>query len=171
MTTDQRTGPAEALAPVRAALLARARATADAKLAEADAEAELALRQAREEAASILARARTAGEADARSVRAGEHARARRVARGLVLAARRHAYEELRRRSQQALRQQDPAVLASALTDRVRATLGDSARLAAHPSGGLVGEDDGRRVDCSIEALADRSMSLLAGELSGLWSP
>jgi hypothetical protein len=160
----------DALAPVRAALLAGARATAEAAIAAADAEACRTIGAARAEAEHLLAEARAKGEADAEVVRLAERARARRTARALTLAANNDAYETLRRCSREALLRQAQPELTAALTAHARQALGDSARVAPHPDGGVIGELAGVRVDCSVDALVDRAMSLHAGQLRGLWS-
>ncbi|MFW6205294.1 MAG: hypothetical protein ACOC96_09995, partial [Actinomycetota bacterium] len=61
------TGSAAALGPVQSALVAEARASADAVLAEAREEAERRREEARERAARILADSRAEGEQQARS--------------------------------------------------------------------------------------------------------
>jgi hypothetical protein len=119
----------------------------------------------------MCAQARAAGRADAAGVCAAELARARRAARELVLTAQRDAYDELGRRTGDALR--DPAriaVLRSALAARARAALGETAAIVDHPSGGVVGQVAGRRVDCSIDALVEHVLATRADRLAGLWS-
>ncbi|MGZ4544935.1 MAG: hypothetical protein ACXVXT_06045 [Blastococcus sp.] len=174
------TGPASAelraaLAPVRAALLARAHAAADAVLAEADADAEAALAEARQQAAALLADARARGERDAATADARERAHARREARTTVLGAQRAAYEDLRRRGHEAARALRtgpgyPALLAH-LTARARAELGPTAVVREHPDGGVVAEAPGRRLDATLAALADRALDGLGPDVQGLWAP
>jgi hypothetical protein len=167
--------PAAALAPVRAGLLARAHADADAALAEADADADSALAEARQQAAAILADARARGERDAAVAEARERARARREARSTVLGAQRAAYEELRRRGEAAARALRtgpgyPALVAS-LSACARAELGPAAVIREHPDGGVVAEVPGRRLDATLAALADRALDGLGPDVQGLWAP
>lgn len=174
------TGPTSAdlrvaLAPVREGLLAQARADADATLAAADADVAAVLAEAREQAATILADARARGERDAATLEARERARARREGRSAVLQAQRVAYEELGRRGREAaqLLRADPGypALVARLTDRARAELGPGAVVREHPGGGVVAEATGRRLDDTLEALADRALADLGSEVQGLWAP
>src|SRR5512145_470506 len=96
MTTTRERTTTDALAPVREALLRRAREDAQRLLADADQAAAATLAAARHEAAEIRAAARAQGEADAGSVLAGERARLRRRARAMTLGAQGAAYEQLR---------------------------------------------------------------------------
>jgi hypothetical protein len=161
-----------ALAPVRDALLARARADAAAALADADTDAAAVLAEAREQAAALLREAREQGEREAAALRTREHARAGREARTVVLGAQRAALEELRRRGRAAARAlgEDPALL-DRLRARLLADLGPDAVVRDHPDGGLVAEAPGRRVDASLGALADRALDALGVEVQGLWTP
>lgn len=163
------------LAPVRAALLERARADADAVLSDADAAAVAVRTQAQEEAEAVLSAARALGCADAAAVLAGERARAARTSRGIVLAAQRAAYDQLRRRARDAvsdLRNDPgyPAVLA-ALRDRVVRDLGPDAVVTEDERGGVVGECAGRTVRYTLDDLADAVVERLGSDLGGLWSP
>ena len=164
-----------ALEPVRAALLARARADGDARLASADADAETAVAAARVEAAAAVAEARAQGERDAALVRTAERARARRQARAVVLRAQRAAYDELRRRSRAAaarLRTEPeyPALL-DRLTALARAELGPAAVVRVHPDGGVVAQAPGRHIDLRLATLAERAVDTLGPEVEALWAP
>jgi vacuolar-type H+-ATPase subunit E/Vma4 len=152
----------EALAPVRAAVLAAARRDRDQRLAQARAEAAVALGAAGSRAEEIVAAARDAGRADAEAGYATEQSRARRTARARTLRARREAYEQLRRQSRKAvLRVRDepgyPAVRA-ALTAAVHRLLGPDAEIVEAQGGGVVGRSGARRVDLSLIAFADRAV-------------
>jgi vacuolar-type H+-ATPase subunit E/Vma4 len=167
-----------ALAPVRAALLDRARADADAVLAEADADADEVVAAARSRAAALVAEARAEGERDAAVLAARDRARARREARAAVLRAQSRVYEELRRRSRVAVRalRDDPVypALLEALRDRARDRLGADAVVREHPDGGLVAEAPGRRgarLDATLDALTDDALDGLGGEVRRLWEP
>jgi vacuolar-type H+-ATPase subunit E/Vma4 len=161
-----------ALEPVQAALLARARADANDVLAAADADAARAAGSAQAESEQIRAAARSSGAADAKTVRATELAGAPPRGAGLVLAAQRAAYEELRRRTRKELTAAGTAGrVRAALAARARAVLGPDARIVDRPAGGVVGEAAGRRVDCSVDALVERALTVDAGRLNRLWSP
>jgi vacuolar-type H+-ATPase subunit E/Vma4 len=163
------------LAPVREALLRRARADAERWVADADDEAAKVLAEARAEADQRIAEAGAAGRADADALASAELARARRTARGIVHEAQREAYDELRRRVAAALvREVSSPRLRAALIARGAAALDgpsatDPVRVVDLPGGGVAVERGSRRVDCGVEALADHAVSVLAGQLPGLW--
>lgn len=170
--------PAElrsAIAPVREALLARAHAEGADTLAGADAAASELLAGAREQAAAIRADARAAGERDAASIRAREDARSRRRARGAVLHAQAAAYEELRQRARESVRalrdDRDYPLLVDALRARALAELGPDAAVRELPTGGVLAEVAGRRLDLSLEAMADAAVERLGGDVQQLWAP
>jgi vacuolar-type H+-ATPase subunit E/Vma4 len=160
----------EALAPLRSALLAGARAEAARIRDAASTEAQRILDQAHREAAELLATARAQGEADAATVLAAEAADAQRVARQAVLSAQRDVYERLRGEALEAVRRllADPATRA-ALAARIRDRLGEDATVRADPDGGLRGESgDGRSIDASATALVDRALAGVDGDR--LWA-
>jgi hypothetical protein len=155
-----------ALAPVREALLARARADADRIRVEGSASAARVLSAAGELADRILTDARREGEAAAATALAAERARIRRQARATVLAARREAYEHLRAQARTAVGElAREADLVAGLGAAVRAALGDGAQIVEVDSGGVVGEAGGRRLDCSLTGFADRAVTELFDEL------
>lgn len=159
-----------ALEPLRAALIARARADADRLCTDAETAGRELLAGAGEEAEALLAKARAQGETDAAAMFASEMDRARRSARGVVLAAQRAAYNELRQRALTAVRGllSDPARRAR-LATVLRSQLGDQAVIHEHPDGGIVAEtSDGRSVDASIEKLVDNAVAEL--DLEQLWA-
>jgi vacuolar-type H+-ATPase subunit E/Vma4 len=159
-----------ALEPLRAALIARARAEADRVCADAETAGRQLLAEARDEAEALLAKARAQGETDAAAMFASEMDRARRSARGVVLAAQRAAYNELRQRALTAVRGllADPARRAR-LETVLRSQLGDQAVIHDHPDGGIVAETpDGRSLDASIEKLVDSAVADL--DLEQLWA-
>jgi vacuolar-type H+-ATPase subunit E/Vma4 len=160
---------------LREALLSRARADAAATLAAADTSSAEAMTEAQHEADAILAEARATGRADAAVVLAGERARAARTARGVILAAQREAYEAMRRRARDAVSglRDDPSypALLEALRRRARLELGPEAVLREHPRGGVVGEGAGRRVEYTLDDLADEVVDRLGPELDGVWAP
>ncbi|MFD8234778.1 hypothetical protein ACFV20_23250 [Streptomyces sp. NPDC059696] len=168
-------GAAEALEPVRAQLLAAARAEARALVSAADEEAAAVLREGEARVQEIHAAARGHGEADAAAVRAATRVRSRRAARARELAARREAWEELRRqvvRDVGRLRDsEDYPGLRDRLTAYVRGVLGPEARVSEAADGGVVGERAGRRIDMSLTSLADRLLERAAREVEELWAP
>ncbi|WP_048820688.1 hypothetical protein, partial [Streptomyces ipomoeae] len=101
--------------------------------------------------------------------------RARREARSRTLAARREAYEGLRRDAAErvrALRRTDGYVsLRKRLEHRARVLLGSGAEVSEHADGGVVARVPGRRVDLSLTALADRALDRMGGEVRSLWEP
>jgi vacuolar-type H+-ATPase subunit E/Vma4 len=163
------------LTPVREGLLAAARADADATAAAAEADAAAVVSDARAQAGAILDEARARGERDALVLEARERARARREARSTVLKAQRDAYEHLRRAARAAARRlrADPGypALVADLTARARTELGPGAVVREHPDGGVVAEAPGRRLDGTLDALADRALADLGPEVQGLWAP
>ncbi len=158
----------EALAPVREALLDRARDDAERCLADAGAESAKLLDQARADAAEQLAAARASGAADADELADAELSRTRVTARGVVLSTQREAYEELRRRAIASLR--DRAELRPVLAARATAALGGRPTVRDAAGGGVTGERDGRWVDCTVAALVDHALDELAGHIPELWS-
>lgn len=163
----------DALAPVRAALLERARADAARTLSDAQRDADALLGGARAEAEALLDSARARGAEEAAAVLAAERAHARRSVRAAELQVRREAYDELRERTAARLRERcagpgGPA-LAARMAEHVRAVLGPDALIGAVPGGGVRGHLDGRFADCSVEALAERAVEALGPEVEALW--
>jgi len=166
--------PTDPLAPLREALLARARSDAAATVARADSSARAVLAAARAEADAIVADARAKGAAEAEAVVAAEQARASRAAREVVMAARRRAYDDLRDRARAAvseLRHDDVyPLLVAALRARISAELGPAASIE-DTDGTVVGQVPGRRLTFSLDDLAERSVDALGADIEGLWSP
>jgi hypothetical protein len=159
---------AAALAPVREAMLDRARADAAGALARADAEARDALSAAAAQAERIRQEARQAGIADAEAAIAAERGRARREGRALVLRARREAYERLRRTARDAvgglLDDGGLPAVRQRMAAAARAALGPDARIDDTGDGGVVATAAGRRLDLSLTRFADRAVDRVAGE-------
>lgn len=162
-----------ALAPVRAALIAAAETDAAALLAAADT-GDGAVAEARARAAKLVADARAEGAADAAAVLAADSARAHRDGRRIVLAAKKEAYEQLRRQARAAATalREDPAYerLRDRLAARATALLGPGVTITEHPDGGVVGSVRGRRCDLSLPAIADRAVDALGPEVERLWT-
>lgn len=160
-----------ALAPVRDALLTRARSDADRLRAEAAADAARVEEEAGTEAERILTEARRRGDTDAAAVRATELVRARRAARAIVLGAQRAAYQELCRQVEAELtrRYADPG-LRAALVAWVRRVLGENAVIADTPDGGVLGRLDGRRVAYTPQTQTARTIEALADTVERLWT-
>lgn len=161
------------LAPVCEALLQQARADAEATVAAARSEDAVVLAAAEREAAAVLERAAADRAAVARSRRARRLIEAHRQGQSAVLAARREAYEELRRRAlaTAGVARDSPhyGELCERLAAAVRAQLGAEARLSEPPEGGVRGQAGNRSVDYSLPALVDRCLQCLGGELEELW--
>jgi vacuolar-type H+-ATPase subunit E/Vma4 len=163
------------LQPLIEALLGRARRDAAELLGAADADARATLAQAHARAGDILADARAKGQADADVVRAGARARAEREARAILLAAQERALEEARREVRHAVRglRDDPAypeVLRS-LGQKARAELGEAADVRELPSGGIEARLGDRRVEYSLEGLADDLLEQAVADPAELWAP
>ncbi|MET8763379.1 hypothetical protein [Lentzea sp. NPDC004782] len=168
MTAQQQ----EALAPVRAALLAGARAEAERELSAARLDADATLASARAKANSILAAAAEEGRADAVASIAAGHEKARRAARSIGLAAQREIYEELLERVTAAVARAftEPDRRAQ-LVAAVHAQLGADAIVRDAPGGGVTGEVAGRLVDLGVRAVAARAVDALGDEVRALWAP
>jgi vacuolar-type H+-ATPase subunit E/Vma4 len=162
-----------ALAPVRDALLGRARSDAARIVSEAERDAEAHVRQARAQSEVLLAKARARGAEEAAAVLQAERARTGRVVRAAELQIRREAYDELRERTAARLRERcagpDGPALAERMAEQVRAVLGPEAVLVPLPGGGLRGHLAARFVDCSVETLAERAVEVLGDEVEALW--
>ena len=170
--------PAEtsaALEPVRARLLRDAAADADSLVNAAAEDARATLRDAETRASAVLAESRRQGAHDAERAGVAASARVRRAIRARELAARREIWEELCRQvvdGVESLRESDryPAVRRR-LTAHVRQVLGPDARVTEAPGGGVVGDAPGRRLDCSLAALARRALDRADEEVEQLWTP
>ncbi|WIY00519.1 hypothetical protein QRX60_41750 [Amycolatopsis mongoliensis] len=161
-----------ALAPLRAALLARAVAGAAREAADADHEAAELISRARARATEIEETARAAGLADARSLTRNQHNRARRRARALELATQREIYDELRRTvaGELARLMAEPG-RRDRLAERVRAILGPGATVVDAPGGGPAGLAGDRRIDLSARTVAGQAVDELGDEVRQLWTP
>lgn len=175
MTLTDTATSTDPLAPVRSALIARAKGDAAVLLAAADADAAAALAEAQRQVDESRAQARMQGAADAAAVLARQRSSARRRAREVVLAARREAYEELRRRTRAAVAELREAssypALLDALRTRLSTSLGQDVSVTEHPAGGLVGVGEHRRVEYGLARLADAAVRRLGPEVEELWQP
>ncbi|WP_084125572.1 hypothetical protein [Demequina sp. NBRC 110054] len=164
---------AEQLVPLRADILARARAAAEQVRAEADESAATMLADAEREAEGIVTRAAESGASTARSDAALRSARERRRAHELRLAGR----ESLRGDLESAVLARAAALrdspdyphMLEALRARAAALLGPEATLTEHPDGGIVATQGARRLDLTIPTLARATLESMAGEVSALW--
>ncbi|MFC3890743.1 hypothetical protein ACFOWZ_04605 [Lentzea rhizosphaerae] len=162
----------DALAPVIAALLARARTEAEQELADARREADSTLAEARTEARRILSEAAAAGRAAAAESIVIEHERARREARALELAVQREIYDDFAHRVAGAVSRAftDPLMRAR-LVASVRAELGPDASVRDGDGGGVLGVAPGRRLDLGVQAVTERAVEALGDEVRELWAP
>jgi vacuolar-type H+-ATPase subunit E/Vma4 len=163
------------LEPLRAALLAAARADAAAVLAAADDDAAATVAAARARVADLAATARREGAADAAAMLAADRARGRREARRIELSAQQEVWEQLRaggRAAVMALRD-DPAYgrLRDRLAARARRLAGPDAVVSEPPEGGVVAVAAGRRWDFSLPTLAEHAIDALGPEVQWLWTP
>jgi vacuolar-type H+-ATPase subunit E/Vma4 len=161
------------LAPLRAALLERARADAAAELAAADADAERAVEEARTQAEALVRQAREQGRADAAEVVALERARAQRLAREVVLGARAAAVERLRDEARAAVRclgtDADYPRLRAALAERAGRELGPGAVTTESDGGGVVAVRGSRTLSYTLDGLADLLVDRAGAEVDGWW--
>lgn len=174
MTATTQTEPARAvdgLAPLRAALLAQARAEADRVRGRAVHEAAALVEAARLEVDVQLAEARREGEADAQELLRLERGRLERENRTLLLHAQREAYDELAHAAAGSIRELlGDSTVRERLTGRLRDVLGVDAEIRETDDGGLSAHrPDGSAVDASVRALVERALAGL--DLEGLWAP
>ncbi|MDF3301499.1 hypothetical protein [Streptomyces tropicalis] len=162
-----------ALEPVRAALLAEARADAAAEAARARADARETLAAARARADVVLAEARETGRRDGAAAAALDLVHARRDAAHAELAARQAAFDTLRRRVADGVRTEAAHRdgLPEALAARAHRLLGPDATITPGPGGGVVAAAPGRRVDLTPAALAERALTRLGARTEDLWAP
>ncbi|MCA2184142.1 V-type ATP synthase subunit E family protein [Nonomuraea cavernae] len=165
----------DALAPLAGTLSRQAGIDARAIVAGAEEEAAQVVAAARQEARTILADARADGAAQAEAAAVTERIRAERQARDMELAARREALDELRVRSAAAVRalRDDPCYprLLDRLSALARAAGGADLVVEEQPDGGVLAKGRGRRVDCTLGALAARAVEALGAEVERLWAP
>jgi vacuolar-type H+-ATPase subunit E/Vma4 len=164
-----------ALEPVRRALLDDAGAEADRLVEEATAEAEAQVRAAetRAERAVEQARERARATAAARARRAV--GAARREAHAVQLQAESRIWADVVERLHRAVDTMPSDPRYPALLDRLeqvaRRRLGEEATIERDPEGGgILADQDGRRLDYRLRALADRALEALAEEVAELWS-
>jgi vacuolar-type H+-ATPase subunit E/Vma4 len=157
----------EALAPVRAALLAAARADAARTTSEAETAAAETLAAARAAASTIRREAYAQGAASGAATAAMERNRVRRAARAEVLSAQRDGYEQLRAAARRAAGQLAAGpgypVLRRRLAAAAAEALGPGAVVRDGDGGGVIGELPGRRVDYSLAGFADRAVQAVLG--------
>lgn len=164
------------LDPVRESLLADAHAAAERVRSQAAADARKRVAQARRRAGELVATARRRGAAEGRLEAAVEEANARVRARGQVLAARREAYDELRRAAHDAvlrLREEpDYDDLLERLVQAARRDLGPACEVELDPpgAGGVRASAGTRRINLTLAALADRCIGDLGPAVRRLWS-
>jgi vacuolar-type H+-ATPase subunit E/Vma4 len=162
-----------ALAPVRAALLRRAREQADEIVGQARRQAEVALAQARSDAAGQVASAREAGRSQAVPLAAALRSQGRRGVRAAVLSAQREAYEELRDQvhaSVTSLRGEPGYdLLLKRLRQDASNAAGPGATVTEVPAGGVIARGPGIVVDCSLPRLTDAAAATV--DLACLWAP
>jgi vacuolar-type H+-ATPase subunit E/Vma4 len=172
---DQQTAMEATLAPVRAALLRRAREQAAEITAQARRQAADALDQAHRDAAGQMTRAGEAGRSQAVPLAAALRTQGRRQARALLLGAQREAYEELRDRVHASVTSLRDGPGYDQLLERLRhdasQAAGPGAVLAEATAGGVVARAPGVVVGCSLPRLADAAVEALGDRVAWLWTP
>lgn len=145
---------------MRDALLASARADADAVLAEAARDVAELRARGETEARTLLESARAQAAADAAVLADAARSRVLREARSVELRAHRAAYDALVAAAADAARVElatDPEVVAAMTEQALRAT-GPDARLVPLPDGGLAAELGARTVVLSLSVLVERAV-------------
>jgi len=164
-----------ALEPVRAAMLHRATAEAEALVAAARQDAAALLAQARRDAEAELTQARADGAAQAAPLAVAERNRGHREAREALLAAGRAIRDEAERRIRAAVLglHGEPGYgdLRDRLAGLARAAAGPDAVLSEHPAGGVVARTPSVLVDCSLPRLADLVIGQLGPQITELCAP
>lgn len=165
----------EALAPVRQAMLDRARADADALLEAATAETAQTLQRATSDAASEVSAATETGATEAAAALAGDRARLRRQAREVILRAQRAAYDDLRTEAGAAVRalRDDPdyPAMRARLVSLGRDLLGPSAQVDDAPDGGVLVRVGTRTAVLSLESVLDDVLTEMGPAVQRLWVP
>ncbi|HSO03163.1 MAG TPA: hypothetical protein VLQ92_01685 [Candidatus Limnocylindrales bacterium] len=165
----------EALAPLASALLDRARLDAQGTVARADEDAQALVARARAEADALLADARAMGAADGAAVTAAARMRAERDARRITLEAESAAREDRRRAAREAVRglRHDPAYpeMLEALRARATHELGPDVTVTELEAGGILAEAGPRRIEYSLDALADDLLDRMDSSVEGRGSP
>jgi len=162
------TSLSDELAPLRSALLREARSDADRVSAEAAADIDRHMREAEHRVAALREEARNSGQSQAEAAAVLQVTAAGREARRLVLAARHGAYLALRDAIRDRL--DDAPRLRSAFVRRVRRVLGAGVTTTTVP-GGVVGVSEDRRVECTIDGLAETALERLGVAVEEMWSP
>jgi vacuolar-type H+-ATPase subunit E/Vma4 len=154
-----------ALEPLRVALLRHAQREAEAAVAAAERQAAEEQAVATTEADARVSAARKRGEAEAANAAVIDDARVRQEARTLILLAETSVYDEMRRRTHEAVRRlRDDSCyprLRGRLETEGRARLGADAVSHDDPTGGVVIEAAGRRIEATLDALADWAVDAL----------
>jgi len=163
----------QALEPLRTALLARARAEAEACVVQMRIRTASELDAASAAADQAVHDARIRGETEGAAAVAVEDAAARRQTRTLLLAARRSVYEQLRTQVQSDVRRLhgEPIYrdLRDTMTSAGRSLIGPGASVREVDDGCVI-EASGRRVEVTLESLADWALDGVLADLPG-WTP
>lgn len=159
---------------LRAALIERAHRDAEADVTTARTEAAARRNAARVEAEQLLVAARERGRADAAQLVAEQTARVARQARDVLFHAQRELYEQLCDQIRDGARRlrEDPCYSRLCLNTerRARSLAGVEVSVREHRDGGLVIEAPGRRIDASLDALAEWAIASLSVEAAQAWT-
>jgi vacuolar-type H+-ATPase subunit E/Vma4 len=163
----------QALEPLPTALMARAREEAKECVAQMRRRTASELDAARAAADQAVQDARIRGETEAATAVAIEDATVRRQVRTLLLAARRSVYEQLRTHIQSDVKQLhgEPIYrdLRATMTSAGRSLIGPGA-VVREVDDGCVIEASGRRVEVTLESLADWALAGVLADAQG-WTP
>jgi hypothetical protein len=158
-----------ALAPVRAAMLRRAAAEAEAITATARRDAAALLAAMRRDAKAALGQARSDGISLAAPLATAEQGRGRRAARAALLGAERSIRTEAEGRIRAAILSLPGQPGYDELRDRLaalaRAAAGPDALVTEHPGGGVIAHAPCVLVDCSLPRLAERVIDALGPQI------
>lgn len=161
-----------AIEPVRAAMLRRATAEAEAIIATARRDASALLASSQLDARTTLDRARADGMALAAPLAAAERGRGRRAARAALLDREHSLRDEAENRIRGAILSLPGHPGYGELRDRLAAlalaAAGPGAVVSDHPRGGVIARAPGVLVDCSLPRMAERVIAVLAPEIGKL---
>ncbi len=172
---DGDSGLTAQLAPLEAAMLAAARAQADARVKEAQTEADRTVADGTAKARGVIAAATAEGERAAARAAAHRLVDGKRRARSLVLSAQNEAYRRLVVDSiaaAEGLRDRPEYTdLERRLVDLAKATLGPDATIEVDPDdwGGVRAVSRGRTLDLTLAALARLCVDHLGQGATRLW--
>lgn len=164
----------DGLHALRSSLLTAAHQEAAEEIRGAESDAAQAVARAQVSVAGLIEAARRDGAAAAAQTSSRDDARMQRDVRAIMLSAQRTVYDELRRRTVEAVRglRDEPGYpgLLAALERRARELAGPAAVVTPAPDGGIVAAAPGRVVRISLDDLADWALQQLHEQPAAAWS-